>query len=224
VLTHKQFRRSSLQALLGENGQNRHSPRKHGPARRDRKARETALVASAAKLFASRGYDLTTTREIAARAGCSEGLIHRYFHGKAGLLFALIQSRVSKEVEDLSGGLQRATTLEKEFLQLVDWEVDRMWQDRDFLRVIVPRALLDPTQGKLLSRVGASRHEPAIAERLAHFPQCQHLSKEELADLAEFIKALGMVYGFMQPMVLRHDRGRAKRAAANIAKLLACRL
>jgi len=225
VPSEKELRGSSLlRTLLKNNNSTRYAPRKRGPNRRDRKAREQSLVASAAKLFASRGYDLTTTREIAAQAGCSEGLIHRYFQGKAGLLIALIKARVSGEVKDLNGGLRRAETLEKEFLQLVDWEVDRMWEDRDFLRVIVPRALVDPSQAKLLSRVGASKHQPVIADRLARFPECRHLRKADLATLAEFIKALGMVYGFMQPMVLRHDRGRAKKAAANIAKLLACRL
>lgn len=221
----KEFRDSATShPFPGNNGQRRRIPGSHLSGRRDRKAREQALVAAAAKLFASRGYDLTTTREIAKLAGCSEGLIHRYFRGKAGLLFALIQSRVAGEVEDLNLRVSRAGTLEREFLQLVSWEVDRMWQDRDFLRIIVPRALLDPSQGKILARVGASRHQPAITERLARFPQCRRLRKADLADLAEFIKALGMVYGFMQPMVLRHNRSQAKRSAANIAKLLACRL
>jgi AcrR family transcriptional regulator len=189
--------------------------------RRDRKAREQALIAAAAKLFASRGYDLTTTRAIAARAGCAEGLIHRYFHGKAGLLFAMIQSRVSKEVEGLSERLQRAPSLEQEFVQLVDWEVEQMWEDRDFLRVIIPRALLDRNQGKILNRVGTSRHVPAIADRLKQFPQCKVLTAEGTEALAEFIKVLGMIYGFMHPMVLRRDRRRARRTAATIAKIVA---
>ncbi|HUK23481.1 MAG TPA: helix-turn-helix domain-containing protein [Terriglobales bacterium] len=200
------------------------SARKFRPGRRDRHAREQALVAAAAKLFASQGYDLTTTRQIAARAGCAEGLIHRYFHGKAGLLFALIQSRVSKEVAGLSERLRRAPSLEEELLQLVDWEIERMWDDRDFLRVIIPRALLDRSQGKILNRVGTSRHVPAIAERLRQFPQCRKLSAERLEALAEFIKTLGMMYGFMHPMVLRQDRKRARRSAVAITRILAANL
>jgi AcrR family transcriptional regulator len=57
--------------------------------KRNRVVRERALLAAASKLFASRGYEATTTREIAARAGCAEGLIHRYFKSKAGLLLAI---------------------------------------------------------------------------------------------------------------------------------------
>src|SRR2546426_175436 len=44
--------------------------------KRNRTAREEALVADASKLFASRGYVSSTTREIAAAAGVVEGLLN----------------------------------------------------------------------------------------------------------------------------------------------------
>ncbi len=188
--------------------------------KRDRAGKQQALILAATKLFAHRGYEATTTREIAVYAGCAEGLIHRYFKGKAGLLLALIQSRVSQEVEDLNERLPLAPTLEEEFLQLVDWEVEHMWKDRDFLRVIIPRAFLDPAQGRLLKRVGASRHAPAIVERLKQFKKCQSLPAEEIGGLAEFIKVLGFEYGFMHPLVLRQDRGCARKIAATVADIL----
>ncbi len=185
--------------------------------KRDRAARQRALIVAATKLFAHRGYEATTTREVAACAGCAEGLIHRYFKGKAGLLLALTQSRVTQEVEDL--GERLAPTLEEEFLQLVDREVERMWEDRDFLRVILPRAFLDPAQARLLKRVGASR-DANIVERLKHFKRCQSLPAEEIEGLAELINVFGFLYGFMHPLVLRRDRGRARKTAATVARLL----
>jgi AcrR family transcriptional regulator len=60
---------------------------------RDRAAKKQALIRAALGLFASKGYEVTTTREIAASAGCAEGLIHLYFRGKAGLLAAMIAGR-----------------------------------------------------------------------------------------------------------------------------------
>jgi AcrR family transcriptional regulator len=188
--------------------------------KREPTAKRHALIAAATELFAHRGYEATTTREVAACADCAEGLIHRYFKGKAGLLLALIQSRVSKETEDLNERLPLAPTLEEEFLQLVDWEVERTWEDRDFLRVIIPRAILNPAQGRLLKRVGASRDVPAIVERLKHFKKCQSLPAEQIGGLAEFIIVLGFVYGFMYPLVLRQDRGRAGKIAATVAEIL----
>jgi AcrR family transcriptional regulator len=188
--------------------------------KRDQAAKKQALIAAATKLFAHRGYEATTTREVAACAGCSEGLIHRYFKSKAGLLLALIQSRVSQEVGDLNERLPLAPTLDEEFLQLVNWEVERTWEDRDFLRVIIPRAVLDPARGRLLKRVGALRNARAIVERLKHFKKCQSLPAEQIEGLAEFIRVLGFVYGFMYPLVWRQDRGRADKIAATVAEIL----
>src|ERR1700731_3475939 len=80
---------------------------------RDRAGKEQALIVAAQKLFASKGYDATTTREIAARAGCAEGLIHRYFGGKSGLLFNIVKLHVA---EDTVATIERpaCATLEAE--------------------------------------------------------------------------------------------------------------
>ena len=117
---------------------------------RDRAAKKQALIRAALGLFASKGYEVTTTREIAASAGCAEGLIHRYFKGKAGLLAAMIEHRVSKEALESSDKLAASPQPRAdEFLQLVDREVERMWESRDFLRVFIPRAIVDPSCGQL---------------------------------------------------------------------------
>ena len=51
----------------------------------------------------SRGYEATTNREIAARAGCAEGLIHRYFGGKSGLLFNIVELHVAQDTATTIG-------------------------------------------------------------------------------------------------------------------------
>src|SRR5438132_2424453 len=66
--------------------------------KRNRTAREEALVAAASKLFASRGYVSSTTRDIAAAAGCAEGLIHRYFGGKEEWLLRRTNRQFPREL------------------------------------------------------------------------------------------------------------------------------
>jgi AcrR family transcriptional regulator len=187
---------------------------------RNKAAKRYCLLNAASKLFATKGYDLTTTREIATSAGCAEGLIHRYFGGKAGLLPALIEQRMSKEVTDMSALLPLAPTFENEFLQLVDWEVDHMWDDRDFLRVVIPRALLDEEVSKTLNRVRTSTRTDNIAHRLKHYRECAPLPKVELEALAAFVGSIGLVCGFMRPTILGQSRRQAKNFAINLAKLL----
>jgi len=134
-----------------------------GERKRDREGRRRALVQAAMKLFAQRGYEPTTTREISAKAGCAEGLIHRYFDGKAGLLAAIVDSRVSQEVINLNENLAIAPSLEEEIRQLVEWEIDRMWEEREFLKIVLPRAILEPKLGELISKAGPQQRARAIA-------------------------------------------------------------
>ena len=189
--------------------------------KRNRMARERALLLAASKLFASRGYEATTTREIAARAGCAEGLIHRYFANKAGLLLAIIRCQVSQEVLDLNARLPLAPSVGAEIVQLVNWEVERIWRDREFLRVVIPRALLDPAVGQVFIRVGPLERTKAIDERLRKFKECRALPDQEIDALAHFVSVLGFAFGFVRPIVLRQERNRARKMAATIAKIVA---
>ena len=109
--------------------------------KRDRQGREKALLAAATRLFAAQGYEATTTREIAAAARCAEGLIHRYFQGKAGLLGAMVKAELSRNGCDRLDEHVPAPRFEDEILRLVHWEVERVWSEREFLRVMIPQLL-----------------------------------------------------------------------------------
>jgi AcrR family transcriptional regulator len=185
---------------------------------RDRAAKKLALIQAALGLFAAKGYEVTTTREIAAAAGCAEGLIHRYFNGKPGLLAAMIEHRISKEPLDLSHPARPARNLEDEFLQLVDQEVERVWENRDFLRVVIPRAIIDPSLGGVMHEALISARAKEISERLKHCQPCMTLPQGATEALTQAVGMLGLVFGFVRPVLLGHDRLRAKQMAATVAK------
>jgi AcrR family transcriptional regulator len=187
---------------------------------RDRAAKKQALLHAALGLFAAKGYEVTTTREIAASAGCAEGLIHRYFKGKPGLLAAMIEHRVSKEALVLTHSSRPARNLTDEFLKLVDGEVERMWENRDFLRVLIPRAIVDPSLGGLMNKALISVRANAICERLKHYESCVTLPRGAMEVLAQAVGMLGFVFGFVRPVLLGHDRLRARKMAATVAKVL----
>lgn len=75
------------------------------------------LIDAARELFAERGYDAATTREIAARAGVDPGMIRHHFGSKenlflqslegAGGIVDRMQEIVEGPVEDLAEGLLR---------------------------------------------------------------------------------------------------------------------
>src|SRR5689334_11689561 len=51
------------------------------------------MIQAAIAVFSEHGYEKATTRELAERAGVSEGLIYRHFGGKRELLFASLEAQ-----------------------------------------------------------------------------------------------------------------------------------
>ncbi|SDN52889.1 TetR/AcrR family transcriptional regulator [Allokutzneria albata] len=68
-------------------------PQNPPPRRRDSQATRAALLKAAGELFAERGYDRTTVRDIAARAGANQALLFRYFGTKEDLFNAVVAHR-----------------------------------------------------------------------------------------------------------------------------------
>lgn len=68
---------------------------------RERRRQQTrdVLVASAAEVFAERGFDGTSLEEVAERAGFTRGAIYKNFAGKEELFFAVIEHLNEQVIE-----------------------------------------------------------------------------------------------------------------------------
>ncbi|MCA1222065.1 TetR/AcrR family transcriptional regulator [Streptomyces sp. 8L] len=69
------------------------------PRARDAAATRRALLDAAAELFFERGFNRTTVRDIADRAGANQSLIFRYFGSKAAV-FEAVAARLGHEQLD----------------------------------------------------------------------------------------------------------------------------
>src|SRR5579862_6577663 len=78
--------------------------------------RRTAILHAVRRVFAEKGFDGTTTRELADAAGVSEALLFKHFPNKEAL-FAAMQLACCKE-EDL-GTIERLNALEPSASTLV---------------------------------------------------------------------------------------------------------
>lgn len=67
-------------------------PKESAPRRRDSAASRERLLRAASELFADRGYDRTTARDIGDRADVDPTMIARYFGGKAQLFIATLRA------------------------------------------------------------------------------------------------------------------------------------
>jgi TetR/AcrR family transcriptional regulator len=69
------------------------SRRKAGLHKASGRERQASIITAAASLFAQKGFNGTTTREIAKTAGISEALLFRYFPTKRALYAAIIAAK-----------------------------------------------------------------------------------------------------------------------------------
>src|SRR3954452_820253 len=67
------------------------------------------LISLAATMFAEEGYASASVRDLAARSGMTSGAIYGNFKGKAGLLVAAVDARLSTDLEDPPSGLDGVT-------------------------------------------------------------------------------------------------------------------
>ena len=70
------------------------------------KERREQLVTVGRRLFAEKGFDMTTVEEIAARAKVSKPIVYEHFGGKEGLYAAVVDREVSTLLGELENSLQ----------------------------------------------------------------------------------------------------------------------
>lgn len=107
-------------------------------------ARRDQILDAAAAVFADKGFDRATTKEIAQAAGVSEGTIYNYFDSKFGLLVG-IMGRIA-EVEQLPGELAEAMHGGvRDFLVVaLRHRMDRIEQGEELLKAVLPQVFVNP--------------------------------------------------------------------------------
>src|SRR5215204_6634728 len=75
---------------------------------RDDGNRRRALIRGAARLFRRKGFDATSTRDIAAAAGMQSGSPFYHFKSKQSLLFAVMEEGMRSAIEHQQVTLQKA--------------------------------------------------------------------------------------------------------------------
>jgi len=189
--------------------------------KRDKQLRRRALLDAANTVFAEHGYDAATTREIAERAGCAEGLIHRYFSGKHGLLLAILESRGAQVAEDFQSVLPDQPALRQEIERLLIWHLETMWERRDFMRVAVSQAAIDQEIGRTISAAINTSRAKLITEKLRRHQRAGRVRPgTDLNAIAYSITGLGFSMGFIFQACFGESRLEARRIMLGAAAAL----
>ena len=127
--------------------------------------RQASLISAAASLFARKGFNGTTTKEIAKAAGISEALVFKHFPTKRALYGAILEERVT--VNDLLAAIEQSATHrdDRQVLALIAGYRIRPDVDSNLLRLLLFIAL----EGHELSDMFFGRHHKVLYEYLAGY-------------------------------------------------------
>ncbi len=170
--------------------------------------RRLALIEAGTAVFAEKGYDAATTREVAERAVCSEGLIHRYFGGKRGLLLAILQQKGATISELMRAEIAESDDLRTELHDIMRHALTFMWEQRDFMRVSSTRAIIDPEVARVISTSINDGRVALVRERLARHQAAGRIRNAvDIQAIAESIAGIGFESGFFWQVVFAkgHD-------------------
>lgn len=192
------------------------------PRKRDKEVSKQKLIEAGVEVFALRGYDAATTKEVALKAGVSEGLIHRYFQSKAGLLIAIIKSFHEEEAKCSLPVAKAGCDLETEIRALLENDIDHAKENKDFMRVAVSRSIVDPAIAKEISSDLFESKVPELALRLKdHVKQGHMKPQKDYEGVALSLLAMGFSIGFHGHVLFGIPEERSRELCRIFAKILA---
>jgi AcrR family transcriptional regulator len=150
------------------------------------------ILRAAVSLFAAKGFDGTTTKQIAARARVNEALIFRHFPTKRKLYAAIIERKIAEESATRLSGLDMETADDEQvFRAVAEGLFDSFQKDMKFVRLLYFSAL----EGHQLSEMFFDTYVQRLNARLCEYAR-RRMSEKAFKPLDAFLVArafLGMI-------------------------------
>ena len=146
-------------------------------------SRRESIIEAARKVFAERGFDAGTTRQIAAEAGVAEGLIYHYFDSKEALLDAVVRGRSILPWLAQPDALPDGAPAEAALQAMAAEVLDRIGRHPDLFAVVWSQL---GTNRALAGRVGGMVAQ--IVGRLAAY-QDRRIAAGELRPIDTYVAA-----------------------------------
>ena len=192
--------------------------------RRDKEATKQALLAAGVQVFADRGYDAATTREVAQAAGVNEQLIQRYFGGKGGLLLAIIE-RFGEEERRGCAMPPPCASIEAEVRGFLEYHLERACEIADVTKVALHRSLCDPEIAREIGRQFAETRMPLLRQRLDALRARGLIDPAaDLEAAATALSSLSFGLAFVDQLVFGADCERLRRVTRHVARVYATAL
>jgi AcrR family transcriptional regulator len=191
------------------------------PHRFSAEDRRQQILDVARGLFARKGYNGTTTREIACGAGVNEALIFRHFVSKEELYWAVIDTtcQAGEGMAAMERALSRNDDLERAFTEIAEFLLDRREKDPTFTRLLLYSALENHELTKRFFSTFAGQYY----EKLSRFIQ-EQIDKGVFRPMDPLIAArafLGMViyHSMVENLFVRDESFTNCKVAEAIAEI-----
>ncbi len=120
------------------------------------------ILERAATLFAAKGFEATTTRDIAAAAGLAAGTLFNYFPTKETLAMSMVAEALSRGCDDHRRRRTGDETLEEDLFLLVASGLRRLKPMRAFVGPVLERSL-SPFPRKSVCPEGEAARQAQLA-------------------------------------------------------------
>ncbi len=162
--------------------------------------RRAQIINVSKQLFSRKGFDGTTTKEIAQASGISEAMIFRHFASKQELYTAIIDQRIQEVGEPIADDAIKERNDERVFGNLARFILEKTTQDPTMLRLLYFSAL----EGHDLSDIFYSTHEIKRVMKLVDYIQSR-ASEGAFRNLDPVLVArafTGMLYTYVTAELL----------------------
>jgi AcrR family transcriptional regulator len=141
-----------------------------------------SIIDNARKLFSKRGFDQTTTRDIASRAGIAAGTLFNYFPSKESLGMEIVAEALEQARDDFEKLRRGEESLAEDLFLYVVTGLNRLEPLRKYLAPVVETALSPFT--------GSAVNEAGERVRITHLEEVASLlSRHHVTDQPSFVAA-----------------------------------
>ena len=107
---------------------------------------EQAILKAAEELFLEQGFEQTTTKQIAQRAGCNQALLHYYYRTKDNLFVQIFEEKVKFIATHFLDINSTAQTLEERISQMVELHFELFRKNPRLVPFLLKEVLSDPVR------------------------------------------------------------------------------
>lgn len=164
--------------------------------------KQIQIMETAERLFAERGFDGTSVRDIADEAGINVAMISYYFGSKEKLMEALFECRIGDvkiRVENLLKD-DSITPLQKVYM-LIDEHIERVIQKQSFYKIMVGVLVTNKNPSLLKAANSVKIRNAEVVNELIKDGQKKGVFKKKI----DVILMIGTMVGTVSQMIMSNE-------------------